>query len=350
MANKVTVSAPGKLILSGEHSVVYGYPALLTAINRRCWVKVEPISKPEIKISDQQFGTETISLPKLEQFAREAQRAWEEFDRTNQITQLRGIKKDALGLAKLAIAAALREVKKPMGVRVTIRSQIPIGSGMGSSAALSVAIIGAALQLSSGTFDKERINRLAFEVEKKIHGRPSGGDNTIVTFGGIIQFQKGKPPKPVKEQSLGPAFLVIQTGSPQETTGEMVSLVRDKLDNSALQQKTKQTLQSMGEVTRKFVNAFKNHNQRQLHQLMIKNEQLLEQLGVVSDRAQSLIRQLEKQGMAAKICGAGGIKKNSGVVLVLTEDENIAPPVLQREGLDYSQVMINQRGVNVENT
>jgi mevalonate kinase len=123
--------------------------------------------------------------------------------------------------------------------------------------------------------------------------------------------------------------------------------VRDKLDNPALRQKTKQTLQSMGEVTRKFVSAFKNCNRRQLHQLVIKNEELLEQLGVVSARTQSLIRQLEKQGMAAKICGAGGVKENSGVVLVLTRDEKMTFSDGGLGNLETEAVTINQKGVSL---
>ena len=347
MANNVTVSAPGKLILSGEHSIVYGYPALLTAVDKRCRVKLVATHRPAIVIRDEHFGDKTYSVAQVSRFAQAADRAWQEFDRTNTIAKLGFIKRDPWGLIKLALAQ-VGVGTKTKGLKVTVRSQIPLGSGMGSSAALSVAIVGAVLQLSSGTFDKERINRLAFEVEKKIHGRPSGGDNTIVTFGGIIQFQKGKPPKPVKGQSQSSAFLVIQTGSPQETTGEMVSLVRNKLDNPALRQKTKQTLQSMGEVSRKFVSAFKNRNQRQLHQLMIKNEQLLEQLGVVSGRTQDLIRRLEKQGLAAKICGAGGIKKNSGVVLVLTKDKKMMFPDLGLEDVETGAVTINQKGVSLD--
>lgn len=347
MANKVTVSAPGKLILSGEHSVVYGYPALLTAIGRRCWVKAEQITKPEIKINDQQFGTETISLPKLKQFAHKAQKAWEEFDRTNQIARLRFIKEDALGLAKLALAEALDQVKKPTGLRVAIRSEIPIGSGMGSSAALAIALIAAILKLHTGRFDREQINRSAFEVEKKIHGRPSGGDNTIVTFGGVMKFQRGKDPEAisVNDEATGP-YWIIQTGKPEESTGEMVSRVRRRKEAPATRAKIKAILQALGKVTERFIIAFQNSDKASLNQLVGENERLLEQLGVVSAATKRLIRELEKRGVVAKVCGAGGVKEKSGVVLVLPAGERKASNRL--ENLETLAIAINQKGVSFE--
>lgn len=349
---KIIVSAPGKLILSGEHSVVYGHPALLTAVDRRCFVEVEKRDKSKIVIDDNYFGTGEFSIRKLQQFAKKAQEAWREFDETNNISKLSFVKEDNFGLVKIAVATVFEKtIKRDGGLVLKIKSDIPIGSGMGSSAALSVAIIGTLLRLTTDMFDKKEINRLAFEVEKKIHGKPSGGDNTIVIHGGLLVFQKNKGFEFADlKKDAGVNFLVIQTGRPVESTGEMVSAVRQKIQSVSRRThyKFQKIIQRMGRVTEKFIRIFKKADFSQLKQLILENEKLLEQLGVVSGRTKKLIKELENLGVAAKICGAGGIKENSGVVLALVDHKDDIDQLLAKREIENFKIKINQRGVKLE--
>lgn len=151
MKKRVKVSAPGKIILSGEHSVVYGCPAILAAIDRRLSVGVEKT----------RGGLEIVSgePPDLVKHA---------FKKTKEV---------------------FRE-KIGKGLKITIDSQIPVGRGLGSSAALAVAVTGAIFKLVNQSWSEEKINKIAYEIEKKQHGNPSGGDNAVSTHGGFLWFRK----------------------------------------------------------------------------------------------------------------------------------------------------------------
>jgi len=192
MREQVEVSAPGKIILSGEHAVVYGKPAILAAINRRLFVSFRQSSKNEIITSES---------PKLAEFARDF------------VLKTFGKAKEKL--------------------RIEISSEIPIGCGMGSSAALAVATTAGLFKYLNKPFNKEKINEIAYEIEKKQHGNPSGGDNTISTYGGFLWYRKEteflKLFEKLKFVRL-PEFVLINTGRPMETTGEMVLGVRNYMN------------------------------------------------------------------------------------------------------------------------
>src|SRR3989344_4098676 len=188
----ITVSAPAKLHLLGEHTVVYGKPAILVTINLR------------VKVT---------------------------------ISQGRTIQKDFVFLQKIIekiIKKELRLKKMPL-YSLNISSQIPLGSGLGSSASLSAAYIGALLSYLRVAWSLQLINRLSFEAEKIFSGNPSGGDNSTVVFGGLIWFRKESPDLKIIQQvpftipiKLAKNFVLINTGKPEETTKQMVEIVRIK--------------------------------------------------------------------------------------------------------------------------
>ena len=187
---KVKVSAPGKVILSGEHAVVYGYPAILSAIDRRL----------NLSLYQKDDGIEIISEypPDLAEY---------------------GIKKIAKEL----------KISSKKGWVAKILSNIPPTGGMGSSAALSVAIAAGLYYLTKKNIDLNEINKMAYQIETKQHRHPSGGDNTISTYGGFLWYRKES--ESLKTfSSLVPnrtiKILVIDSGSPIESTGEMVEKVK----------------------------------------------------------------------------------------------------------------------------
>ena len=153
MQKQVKVSAPGKIILSGEHAVVYGYPAILAAIDRRLSVEVGKGKTPENFLDNK----------KLLEFA------------------LSEINKN---LGK----------RKNISYRIKIDSQIPIGCGMGSSAAFAVALSAAVLRYYDKPWNLEKINEIAYGIEKKQHNNPSGGDNTISAYGAFFYIAKKQRP------------------------------------------------------------------------------------------------------------------------------------------------------------
>ena len=302
MGRKIRVSAPGKIILSGEHSVVYGQPAIVTAIDKRLLVEIEKGRGKTEVVSDEKPDLAHYALLKTEEFLKE---------------------------------------KLPV-LRIKIHSEIPVNRGLGSSAALSVAMVAALFCWIGERFDKNLINKIAYEIEKKPHGQPSGCDNSIATFGGMILFRKSK----IKSLEIKPSFsfFLIDSGRAAESTKEMVMIVRERSKNLRI----KKVIKQMREVTVLLIKELKKSNFNYLSSLIFKNEQLLEELGVVSKQAQKIIRGVEKIGGAAKICGAGGFKKGSGIILAFNKDQRKLRKFLQEQKLLFFKTKINQTGVSIE--
>lgn len=279
--SKVRVSAPGKIILTGEHAVVYGYPAILAAVDMRLVVEGWKIGR--------QTGTKIL------------------------------------------------------------RSDIPIGVGMGSSAALSVATVAAKTVLEEKRWDLDNINSMAYESEKKYHGNPSGGDNTIVAYGGFLWYRKETESFKIFRQIIPktnlPNFFLINSGTPKETTGEMVSKVADMRARNL--KKITRVLVKIEGVARKFLKSLIEGN-GDWNELIKENEMCLELLGVVSDWGRNLIRRLEKIGAAAKISGAGGITNGSGIVLVYHRDEERLKNFCESNNLEIFSVKLGGEGVRIE--
>lgn len=280
-AGKVGVSAPGKIILTGEHAVVYGYPAILAAIDRR------------LVLEGQRTGGKT-------------------------------------------------EIK-------VLRSDIPIGVGMGSSAALSVATAAAETALEGKKWNLESINSMAYELEKKHHGNPSGGDNTIVTYGGFLWYRKETESFKIFRQIIPktklPNFFLVNSGAPKETTGEMVSKVADMRARNP--KKIARVLSKMEGVARKFLRLLIEENGN-WDEIIDENERYLELLKVVSASGRNLIRRIEKIGGAAKISGAGGIATGSGILLVYHPDEERLRNFCERNNLEIFSVKLGEEGVRNE--
>ena len=297
MVKKSIVSAPGKIILSGEHSVVYGKPAILSAVNRRLFVEIEKDNNKKEIISDEGSALAYHALKKTEEFLGE----------------------------------------KIDNLKIKIKSEIPTNRGMGSSAALAVAIVGALFRRLGIEWDKDLINRIAYEIEKKQHQNPSGGDNSVSLFGGLIVFQKGKIEK--LDFADLPNFVLLDSGRAIESTGDMVSAVRAK---------SQTIFEKMRKVTLRLIEVLKKEQLGYLKRLISENERLLEELGVVGKKAKRIIRKIEDLGGAAKICGAGGIKEGSGILLCYHQNPNILLEFAKRNNLDNFRLKLGEEGLRDE--
>jgi mevalonate kinase len=274
MRKVVKVSAPAKLILSGEHAVVYGNPAILVAIGKRL------------------------------------------------------------------------TAERCQNGRIKITSEIPIGAGMGSSAAFSVAT--SAVKL--GEMNLEKINDLAYKMEKKFHGNPSGADNTICTYGGFLWYRKEnenfKTFKTIIPKRKFPKVYLINTGKPLESTKEMVQGVGDRFLNRKAYLDI--VLKNTEKVTKQFLEFLIGYSDMEFGEIIKENERLIEQLGVVSESTREIIRKIEKIGGAAKICGAGGRKDKSGIVLVYHKDTEKLMDFAKKNTLDPFLVKMGIEGVQIE--
>lgn len=280
----ITVSVPGKVHLMGEHAVVYGKPALLAAINKRLTVSVE--------------SGET----------------------------------NATGF----VADIVRIVEKHFGIPVkasiTIRSDIPEGYHLGSSAAVAVGTIAALSFFLKKVWNPVLFNQLAYEAEKIMHGNPSGGDNTTVTMGGFIWYRKEleflKSIWQLPFTTKLDKFFLIDTGKPKETTKEMVEFV-------AKQKNLQNYFDENERQTKQIASAIKTENEKLLIEGIKKGEKTLEEMGVVSKKVLPIIRKIELSGGAAKILGGGGRVGGVGYLLCYSNHppKDAVPITLGEEGI-----------------
>lgn len=312
---KVTVSAPAKLHLSGEHAVVYGNPAVLVSTSNRLYVT----------ISRDTFS-KSIELSELMRTDSYIARIIETF----QTHMSQSVSKD---------------------LYIGIVSDIPIGAGMGSSASLAVSFVGALMAFYDKEWNVQKINEVAFLAEGFIHTNSSGGDTAIVTHGGLLWHRKEldylktfwllsyKIPKKF------PSMVLIHTGR-TESTGDLVSLVAKKRD--AKPKEFVQTLWEFQAVTKDIVAAIHDENKKLFIDTVKKNETLLEKLGVVSVSAKKCIREIEKLGGVAKISGAGGLMTGSGTILAIHKDPTIIERIATKYAYPFSQVVLSGAGVRLE--
>jgi len=302
----IKFSAPGKVYLLGEHAVVYGKPALLSAINLRVKVTLG-------KKTDENFS-----------FLRK--------------------------VVNNLIAEKFKVKKIP---DYSIESSILAGSGLGFSAAGSAAIIATLLSHLKIKWDLNLINDLTYEAEKVFHGNPSGADNSTVVFGGLVWYRKETPDLKVIKQlpfamptKLSKNFVFINTGKPKEITAEMVSLVKKLYDKRP--KIVERFLEDQERLVRELLPVIKQGDEKELVRIIREGEKNLEKIGVVSDYVVPIIRNIEKSGGAAKICGAGASNGPTGVLLCYHPKKGLIERIAQEDNLSFFKTTLGVEGLRLE--
>jgi mevalonate kinase len=303
--------APGKLILSGEHSVVYGRPALVMAIDRSAVVEIQPVAGGEVNfdLSDV-AGTGSFTERALRDFRRRIQWNYREF-----LEGRMGIRDvilkpiDLFGYAFIMVLDGMHQ-KLDQGLGIQLRSNIPIGCGMGSSAATVLSMIRAAGHYFRVDFRPDWYYRFSLEAENLQHGHASGVDSYISVHGGCASFREGQAerlPLPRGTHQL------VDTGRPATGTGETVEAVRRGWANDPI-------WSDFEAVTQRMTQAVCDNNSENLLESVRENHRLLARIGVVPERVQAFIREVEAAGGAAKICGAGASSGDAaGIVYIASE-------------------------------
>ena len=339
--NDIFVSAPGKVILHGEHAVVYGKNALATSLNLRTYLRLTSLEERVVKLHlpdiglnqswdvdalEEKFadllGTDPKDCrpPSDEELAR-----LESVDGYRVEDGTRG--KALLGFVYLYLRIVGGKGQKLAGCHALVISQLPTGAGLGSSAAFSVCVAAALLQKvgaisannhASDTKDSQNrlskldldlVNLWAFEVERLIHGTPSGIDNSVSVFGGALRFCK-KPEVTITPLDTMPQLriLLVNTKVPRSTM-ELVAGVRKKLDKhpsiiepildliEKVALKGEAILQSM---------TSSDDGIADLEELIDMNQDFLSILGVSHPSLQQVCLLTSQHGLHSKLTGAGG--------------------------------------------
>jgi len=324
MLRKVVASAPGKVILYGEHSVVYGEPAIAIALSKRAYTTVYSLPTSTIEINAVNYGVKAefpqkrgeISL-KHEKF-RVLQPIWE------------------------ACLQVLEYTNTRKGLRVIVESQIPKEAGLGSSAAVAVSTIAAVASLIEANLTPQVISKLAYEAEKIVHKTPSGIDNTIATFGGAVLFQKGKITEIKIRKNLP---LVIGDTGIKRSTKQLVLKVKslkEKYENIV-----SPIIKNIGLIIPRALKALNEGDLLTLGELMNINQGLLDALGVSTREIAKLIHAARNAGAyGAKLTGAGG----GGCIIALTppEKQKAVAEAIKEEGGEPIITEISLEGVKIE--
>ena len=282
-------SAPGKIILFGEHFVVYGVSAILCTINKRVNVISEKIPQKEFiiksTIGELQVPTSTT------------------------ISEINSPLKPFFFLAK----KMTEKFSYNEGIKITIESEIPVGVGLGSSSACCVAAAGSITGLFEN-ISKDEILQLAIEAEKSIYPNTSGADCTVCTVGGIIKYDKQTGYTRIDSK---PKFdLVIANSNVMHSTDNVVSnvkLFRDRNKSKFLElcKKEEKLISDVFELLR-------NNDITTLGNSVMNNQNYLEIIGVSNEVIQEMIQIANVNSYGSKITGAG----DGGCIFAITDEKN----------------------------
>lgn len=217
------IRTPAKLILSGEHAVLYGYPALAVAIN--CYMEVIVRWTFPLHFSFHFMGIDfrrQITLQTLQKLQKKLKNQYHKY-RAGRLS-IRKVLKKPFELSLFTFINVLDRLKSelPTGIDIVTNSNIPMGCGMGSSAASVVSLIYALTQFLNIDLNLEDYLTLGIESENLQHGYSSGLDVHTVYHGGCLRYEKGDfekrtlPDLPIQ---------LVQTGQPKSSSGECVSQV-----------------------------------------------------------------------------------------------------------------------------
>ncbi|HXU31070.1 MAG TPA: hypothetical protein VN851_10880 [Thermoanaerobaculia bacterium] len=356
----VRVSVPGKLILIGEHAVVYGRPALAAAIDKRLSVTLVPTGSGGVSLSLPGIAhAELTSWIEIAEHASRAFAAWRRFDGepATDFSAVRGT--EAAHLVKVALGAALSRAglspRELPGVEIDVRSHLPVGSGFGSSAAAAVGVLAAfEAAMGSATSGRDALLAAALDVERCQHGRPSGIDTETVVRGGLVWAERtAEHPDRLSFATLDSAspllseIAVYDTGRPRESTGEVVAAVRRVRDRDP--RRFDETLDRFEWATRAFRAELETPAgcRRTLIGCLREAEACLEAMGAVPEAVARRVQAIEAAGGAAKISGAGAASgEAAGSMLVVAPEAGEAQAIL--EGYTRREVALGAQGLRIE--
>lgn len=346
---QIDSSAPGKFIISGEYSVVYEKQAIAAAIDLRTNVTIRPNNNGMVNLNLKTLNSQRAwQTSMLTPFRLVSKNSCLEYDdsmpaKLNNLlhskyhinpvernaggnggdgsTNQDSIKKaDDATMAFLLLYIGIGDSfsnSARLPIDVEVESSVPVGAGLGSSSALSVALCGALMKVFLASVEKYIISNWAFNIDKFFHGRPSGVDNNIVSVGGYILFQNGKIKAHGVAHKAPIKVMLIDTCVSRSTRAlseKVLSRLRDDPATintifNSINEVTAQIWRKINDVD--FVPVY-------IASYLATNQNLLDQLGVGHEKLTDICTKAEQFGLTAKQTGAGG----GGNAFVLYDDSD----------------------------
>ena len=307
---KSIASAPGKIILFGEHFVVHGTKAILAAIDKRVTVTTTFTEDKTIKVNSQ-LGTLEVPVSSSHEEVKSEFRPF-------------------VYLANKIINSN----QNVNGLEVTIDSDIPIGVGLGSSSACCVAAAASISELFN-ELSSEEILKMSIEAEKTIFPDTSGADCTVCTYGGMIEY-----PSVEKIDNTFDLNLLIANSMIPHNTKNSVEKVNKFKEND--EERFSQLCDLETKLIDEVITAMKNNDATAFGLKMSENQKYLEEIQISNDTLRDMISSLKEISLGTKITGAG----DGGCIIALVKDENMDKvTALLPKDKEYFSAKIDTKGV-----
>ncbi len=323
---KIVVSAPGKLMIFGEHAVVYNRPCLVAAVSQRLFVEAEKISEKKILISAPNMKIPDFSIS---------------------LTDLDKAKDKEIRFVLEAVKNFFKKYGVESGLKIKTKSQFSAEYGFGSSSAVTVCTIKAISEIFDIKMEKKEIFDLAYKTVLDIQAVGSGFDIASAIYGGVIYFLTGgKIITPLKVKGL--PLIVGYTGR-KASTPEIVKQVKVEMEKNPSYYED--LYDEITQIVEKAKVEIENSNWPEVGRLMNENQEILKkfkvpsfQYGFSSEIIEKLIEACRKAGAyGAKLSGAGG----GDCIIALGEDKQKVEKAIKEAGGTPVSVNIDYQGLKI---
>lgn len=333
----IKASAPGKVILFGEHAVVYDGLGIAASVGKRCLATVTSNEEDYAFLEIKGLGLKK-SLKKNELF--ELYDVVTKLKKENKFDEIKELqRKEKLSAPFFVIASLMKKYGfKP--VKITDSSEVPKNLGSGSSAFSAVAL--ALSKFLGANLTKKEISDLAYEGDVVAHGgTPSGIDSSIVTYGGYIQYKKSEGIKPLDINFELPLIFVDSGESAK--TGETVPYIRKQREES--KEFVDTVLERLNNISLQSLDALKEQNLGLMGELMLEYYLELKKLNISTEKLDNIIEiAVKNNALGAKPTGGWG----GGCCIVLAKDKKQAEDLINiynEKGFNSFQAEIGVEGV-----
>lgn len=316
----ITASAPGKLLLFGDHAVVHGYPCISTAVNQRIFVSITKTTKDELNINAPDLKT-NYSKP---------------------LSELGNTPPKSVAFIEKCYKRFLEKYPQSHGIHVTTQSDFSSLFGFGSSSAVTVAFAKAACELYSISLSEKELFDLCFTAVIDVQGVGSGFDIATAIWGGTIYYVS--PATIVKQLNIQSLPIIVGYTGTKADTPTLINKVGAALKKNP--KKTTSLFERSGQIVDQAVIALEQNNWEKAGQLMIQNQEILRDLQVSSEKLEQLISAtIDAGACGAKLSGAGG--GDCMIALFKENEDAIQQAIMKAKGI-HLPVQLHDQGVRIE--